>query len=712
MIRRNSTSHTDLPARDVTAETIADAYVDFILYCNPKIPIGTDTADLKALFQTPPKSDGKSFSIYILYTLICKLEAKEIKTWAELALELGVELPALDKGQSPQKVQQYAVRLKRWMHAMHVDAFFEYLRGQDHIYWIQVPRADDVQMPDERDGVPREEDLALRALLPETRPKRGRKRAEDKEREQDENTNSRKRRIHSHPGQPSSTKEWSQEAPDDDRVAQEAEARKLLEERLEAWAASAEEPSYASPSMPHRASAPEIKVQINEAPDRRLTHPIYRHPAPESATSTRPLSPTLEGRSENAEPNSRPRRKPGSVVSSAWRSSSATEGAKLRGRPPSNRNMSDGPFTTFPVSQPPSSNLNNDMPGPSPTTVRPQSELWSSAVGNWSAPEAPVGGNGPMSDKFRLPPPVPSLNNLSPYNPMSPSSLQFNTPSPNLNHLSPETTTTGPILNNVHWPSQNHSHPMSRAHPSSTTHRSTTSSSYCADISAPTSTVSPLPQTSHPITYAHRQSIEISPTDPVPPSPDDTTNVAAIELTYIQCIMGAEWVTPSGAPATPPSTDEALRLARQLLITMRKSAEDDMAYLVNVAAMAGGRLLNVKLQLRRMYEDDKEIRYASDWCMQLGPVRASRKLQCAVPKPQLQLDGRGGSGGRKSLSVAEEAVREGVHDPEDPREAGETDIDWKEKYLELRAFTVERGQKLRALKKTVMEGVLMAKDII
>lgn len=109
---RNLSSLATLPPRDVTAETIADAYVDFILYCNPKIPVETDSTDLKNLFQSPPKSDGKSFSIYILFTLICKLEAKEIKTWAELALELGVEQPALDKGQSPQKVQQYAVRLK------------------------------------------------------------------------------------------------------------------------------------------------------------------------------------------------------------------------------------------------------------------------------------------------------------------------------------------------------------------------------------------------------------------------------------------------------------------------------------------------------------------------------------------------------------------------------------------------------------------------
>jgi len=82
------------------------------MFCNPVIPLDADTSDLKNLFRTPPRSDGKTFNIFVLFQLICKLEAKEIKTWAELALELGVELPALDRGQSPQKVQQYAVRLK------------------------------------------------------------------------------------------------------------------------------------------------------------------------------------------------------------------------------------------------------------------------------------------------------------------------------------------------------------------------------------------------------------------------------------------------------------------------------------------------------------------------------------------------------------------------------------------------------------------------
>jgi len=101
-----------LPSRAVTDAVFDDAYVSFVMYCNPAISLDTDTNELRKIFRAPPKSDGKTFSTFTLFELIRKLEEKELKTWAQLAIELGVEPPALDKGQSAQKVQQYAVRLK------------------------------------------------------------------------------------------------------------------------------------------------------------------------------------------------------------------------------------------------------------------------------------------------------------------------------------------------------------------------------------------------------------------------------------------------------------------------------------------------------------------------------------------------------------------------------------------------------------------------
>lgn len=100
------------PPRDVSDETIGDAYAAFILYCNPNFPTTIDTSELVKLFRTPPKSDGNAFSIWTLFELIRKFDAKEITTWTKLALDLGVAPPDTEKGQSTQKVQQYSVRLK------------------------------------------------------------------------------------------------------------------------------------------------------------------------------------------------------------------------------------------------------------------------------------------------------------------------------------------------------------------------------------------------------------------------------------------------------------------------------------------------------------------------------------------------------------------------------------------------------------------------
>ena len=114
---RQVTSHfepadRDTPSRDVSDDTIDHAYATFVLYCNPNFPTTIDTSELVKLFRTPPKSDGNAFSTWALFELIRKFDAKEIKTWTQLALDLGVEPPDTDKGQSTQKVQQYSVRLK------------------------------------------------------------------------------------------------------------------------------------------------------------------------------------------------------------------------------------------------------------------------------------------------------------------------------------------------------------------------------------------------------------------------------------------------------------------------------------------------------------------------------------------------------------------------------------------------------------------------
>ena len=101
-----------LPSIEITDESIDQAYLDFIFYCNPSIPLDTDSTELKKGFRSPPMSDGKKFNPFTLFGLISRLESKNIKTWVQLVVELGAEHPDPSKNQSTQKLQQYAVRLK------------------------------------------------------------------------------------------------------------------------------------------------------------------------------------------------------------------------------------------------------------------------------------------------------------------------------------------------------------------------------------------------------------------------------------------------------------------------------------------------------------------------------------------------------------------------------------------------------------------------
>ncbi|KAI9815695.1 MAG: hypothetical protein M1827_002091 [Pycnora praestabilis] len=356
-----------LPMRDVTDLTIDDAYVAFILYCNPTVPLSTESTELRRGFRAPPKSDGKSFSTFTLLQLIRELEVKEIKTWTQLAIKLGVEPPVMEKNQSAQKVQQYAVRLKRWMHAMHVDAYFEYCLGKPHAYYTRIPPFNAPHPEFGRDGVPPEEDLALRALHPESKPKRGRRKTEDRDNDSDRDISPAKRPhintsntpadldgfgnghsgLFPHSGIPSS--------------GQSDEMDRFVN-HLDPWAAaSAITPSSLSVSTsahtitPHLGSGSSGGQHFRWRLNARETTPSTPHPQsaltpsishPPDSAFDEPLSAVTPSSSCG---KGRLRRRHGPAVSSAWPSSGNPLTGKLRGRPPSNRSVRDGPFSTFPA---------------------------------------------------------------------------------------------------------------------------------------------------------------------------------------------------------------------------------------------------------------------------------------------------------------------------------------------------------------------------
>ena len=223
-------------------------------------------------------------------------------------------------------------------------------------YYLDRPIASEVMTEVARDGVPAEEDLALRALLPEWRPKRGRRKAEDGENESQSSKKAHRRSASAdffpnfddqYPTNPPSAALWSGQSQQTDAwsAAQVAIAPKA--------ANSSQTPPFNQLSAQSTGSQ-QIKWRLND-PENTPSTPYPqsaitpRHNFSASPSFEEPKSANPASAMSNKSPLARIRKRHGPAVSSAWSTNSTTATGKLRGRPPSNRSVQDGPFSTFPA---------------------------------------------------------------------------------------------------------------------------------------------------------------------------------------------------------------------------------------------------------------------------------------------------------------------------------------------------------------------------
>lgn len=224
---------------------------------------------------------------------------------------------------------------------MHVDAFFEFCLGHSHAYYTQLPpSAPFVGEP--RDGVPLEEDLALRALVPQWKPKRGRKRAEERELEEE--------RIIKRPQLDTSVAALHQGNFQDHSVTfpQSAIPFSAFPD------ADGQDPwMTASSAFPQGGSSDQQGQELRwRLPDRDTSPSNY----PQSAIIPRGNQPAdvimsgepMSAVTPSSGDRSRTRRRHGPAVSSAWPSSNGSSTGKSRGRPPSKPSAS-GSFSAFQV---------------------------------------------------------------------------------------------------------------------------------------------------------------------------------------------------------------------------------------------------------------------------------------------------------------------------------------------------------------------------
>lgn len=280
---------------------------------------------------------------------------------------------------------------QRWMRAMHVDAFFEFCLGHPHPYYTQLPPSGTF-VSESRDGVPLEEDLALRALVPQWKPKRGRKRADERELEEDKAA--KRPQLDTSVaglqprGFPSHSIPFPQSAIPFSAYPTEEDPWMTASSSFPPPGASDQQSHDLHWRLPERETSPAGYPQSAIIP--RGTQPS------EAIMSAEPRSAVTPSSGEKT----RARRRHGPAVSSAWPNSNGAIAGKGRGRPP-NKTSTSGSFSTFQVSssrdssQVPQSNVVQS----SPLVVHEEPP---NAVSNSSFSQSSIPANNGRPGKLQL----------------------------------------------------------------------------------------------------------------------------------------------------------------------------------------------------------------------------------------------------------------------------------------------------------------------
>lgn len=627
----------ELPDRAVSRDTIVQAYMQFIFYCNPALPSDCDSGSLEEAFRNPPRSGGKMFEPFAIYELVRQFYNKEIKTWTELTIKLGVEPPDIAKDESAQKVAQYGVRLKKWMHSMHVKSFFEYLMNIPNEYWTDVPQDSNPISRAIRDGVAVEDDMALRALLPHIRPKRGRKRPE-----LDDATNT-----------PSKNARMSSPAKVNEEVAPGANG--------------------AAPASFDQIQTPATAWPVQDVPQ----IPLPRWP--QSA-----VTPTVKGvfwgddalePKSAVTPSKANQRRGAKNVSSAWRLGGNENGSKTRGRPPINRtpidNQSMANATWTPIHG--SYEMPRDLPPSAPN-----------ANGNASLPLNPT--TAPYTNPKPNAPPKPTQFSPDHPRPARPSiSLQVPErqggavrlatpppPPPPVRVLS-RGQSIGEQLATVTG-QHNHNKDSNGPHaaPGLNPWENAASTSQSAP-ELPTASEFDPPRESIPDYYFA--------------TVENRHNIDDLIAYFVRASIGADWFEIDGSVGKRATVDEAHAITNATLQNMYRSSNTIKEFLINLAALAGARMLMTGAsRCQRLGEQDGHTSYQCEWEYRFGTLSGYFNMVVNVPFSMWRAQ-------KKKDDTGKSVVAEG---------AQLTAEQWQEKYRDLLLEVEKKDMELFRLKNNVV----------
>lgn len=489
---------------------------------------------------------------------------------------------------------------QKWLNSLHIKSFFDYLMGIPNDYWTKIPDNPDPTAQLVRDGVALEDDMALRALLPHIRPKRGRRRADDA----DNTPLTQRPRL-------SPFSEDAQGQSDSLHSAHLTGSQHFLHPQI---------PRSAHPGLgPNNGS----HTPFSRWPNSAIT-PATRESFWDDSLEPSSAITSLHGKLGRV-------RRGAKNVSSAWTPGGAEGSGKKRGRPPVDRTPIEGQGYSF----------------------RSWNPIESGALVKSSASTIPEPPNGPLVQTTNpatagTPAPVPVSNSESQYQttlnnarPVRPSiSLQV----PRRTGAPVRLATPPPmVLVNGENGSNETTNTADNAEGANRLNRliqETTDRYKTANEEAPIG----IPDAKNITNYYFERL-------------DDRTNVDSLLSYFMRACQESQWFDADGKPDEPASIGESAAIVNATLQTMLETATSLQAFLINLAALAGARsLMTTEGRCFRMGEDDGYYKYRIHWEYRFahftGHFNIAQKVPFSMwkkPTPGKPSD----EGDEESLSVEE-----------------------------------------------------------
>lgn len=170
---------------------------------------------------------------------------------------------------------------------------------------------------------------------------------------------------------------------------------------------------------------------------------------------------------------------------------------------------------------------------------------------------------------------------------------------------------------------------------------------------------------------------------------DDRTNVDALYSHFMLETMMADWVDVDGNPAEPASAEEASAIITTVIESLYKASASNESFLINVAALAGGKMLMTtsRLRLARLQQLDTGTLYTCTWEYRLGALRGTFSMTHEVSYDLYRPENRRAAAG-DGLEGGEEGEEEARY--------------WQKKYEELAKLMRRKDQQILELKRSVV----------